>query len=226
MNRPEIKIAIATNINFFEKTLPVIISSLRANGIPDEMIYIFNGGYTEEAQTKFDGISYYQLTHNSYEYSPLIEIVEKEIQSEYWFLMHDTCKVGPRFKELLYANIPSDRPEKIALTYKPAMSMGLYRYDYLISIKDKILQIKNTDFSEEKMQWWKAWGVPNEDYFLWLHRPQPRLPIVPHQMQFIAYENWYGTDSIRRSEYFGGFDIYKSKSNWGQTSGGIMIRHI
>lgn len=159
----DIKIAIATNIDFYEKTLPIILGSMKDAEIPNEMIYVFNGGYREEKTEVIDGITYIQMAHNSYEYSPLIEITEKEMKADYWFLIHDTCKVGPRFKELLYTNIPADMPAKVALTYKPAMSMGLYRYDYLMVLKDKIQQIKNTDYSEERMQWWKAWGVPNED---------------------------------------------------------------
>ena len=158
-----------------------------------------------------------------HKYSPLIDIVENKIESEYWFLMHDTCKTGPNFKELLYANIDENLPIKVALTTKPAMSMGLYRYDYLLSVKDKLLSIKNEDYSESTLQEWKTWGVPNEDFILWMTEPLPSLPKTDHTMVFIGNENWYNTGSIRRSEHFPGFDIYKNKSNWGQTSPGNMV---
>ena len=118
-----IKIAIATNKNFYELSLPIVIPSLLEAGIEPKDIFVFNSGFDVFNMEIIDGITHYYLNHNSYEYSPLIEICDKEFQSEYWFLIHDTCKVGPRFKELLN-NIPENKPEKLSLKTSPAMSIG------------------------------------------------------------------------------------------------------
>lgn len=222
----EIKIAIATNIKFYEKTLPVILSSLEKAGIPNEMIYIFNSGFDQDYKYVMNGVNYLELSHCEFEYSPLLEIVEKQMHSDYWFLIHDTCTVGPNFKELLYSNLLPERPEKVALTWHPAMSIGLYSYNYLLSVKQSLFNIKNSDYSDESMKKWKNWGVPNEDFILWQHHPHPALPKVEHEMQHIGYANWYGTDTTRKVEYFGGFDIYKNKSNWGQSNGNGMITDL
>lgn len=212
----EIKIAVATNINFYKLSLPIIIESLLSSGIEKSQIYIFNAGFTEDKTEEIDGITHYYLSHNSYEYSALIEIVEKQLISEYWFLIHDTCKVGPKFKELLY-NIPDSKPEKLALKDSPAMSIGTYRYDYLLSLSDKLISIKNTDYSEGALQRWKRWGVPNEDFILWKSTPQPLIYNNNKNWNIVAYENWYGTNTTRRTEYYPSLDIYKNKSNWGQS---------
>lgn len=212
----EIKIAVATNINFYKLSLPIIIESLLRSGIEKSQIYIFNAGFTEDKTEEIDGITHYYLSHNSYEYSALIEIVEKRLISEYWFLIHDTCKVGPKFKELLY-NIPDSKPEKLALKDSPAMSIGTYRYDYLLTLSDKLLSIKNTDYSEGALQRWKRWGVPNEDFILWKSTPQPHIYNNNKNWNIVAYENWYGTNTTRRTEYYPSLDIYKNKSNWGQS---------
>jgi hypothetical protein len=217
-----IKIAIATNINFYKETLPIIIESLINSGIEKENINVFNAGFENEKFEVIDGINHYYLNHNSYEYSPLIEIVEKEIKSEYWFLIHDTCKVGPLFKELLY-NIPDSKPEKIALKSKPAMSIGSYRYDYLLTQKDKLLSIKNTNYSEESLMHWKRWGVPNEDFILWMSLPNPFIYNNKDEWKIVTNENWYKTNTIRRTEYYPSLDIYKNKSNWGQTGNNMVI---
>jgi hypothetical protein len=219
----QIKIAIATNIKFYEKTLPVILDSLKKSGISNDMIYIFNSGFNEDKENIVDGITYLQISHCEFEYSPLVEIVEKQISSDYWFLIHDTCTVGLNFKEKLYNNVLPEKPVKVALTKWPSMSVGLYSYDYLLSVKDSLLNIKNTDYSDESMKKWKFWGVSNEDFILWQHQPHPALPKYPHEMQEMGYANWYGTDTLRKVEYFGGFDVYKNKSNWGQSSGYNMI---
>ncbi|MDD5407048.1 MAG: hypothetical protein PHE73_08940 [Sulfurovaceae bacterium] len=261
---PRIKIAIATNKNFYLQTLPIVINSLQSNGIEDKDIFVFNAGFDEEESELIDNIQYYKLKQNSYEYSPLIHICEKELESDYWFLIHDTCKVGPKFKELLY-NIPKSNPGKIALRNKPSMSIGLYKYDYLLSLKDKLLSIKNTDFSEESMLKWKLWGVPNEDYILWMTPPVPLIYMtsriwriintmgwylfqanlyngvrrifssIGHRLfhtnkfdiddgcRVVDYINWYGTNTIRRTEYYKSLDLYKNKSNWGQTGNEMSI---
>lgn len=215
-----IKIAIATNKNFYELTLPVVIDSLLAVGIEKSDIHVFNAGFDEPRVDIVDDITHHFLNHNSYEYSPLIDIVENQIESEYWFLIHDTCKVGPDFKKLLY-NIPPDKPEKIALKHFPAMSIGTYKYSYLLSVRDKLLGIKNTDYSFDSMQNWKKWGVPNEDYILWQTLPQPQVyPGINGVSQYTVtdHENWYNTGTARRTEYYQPLDIYKNKSNWGQTT--------
>lgn len=220
----KIKIAISTNIKFYKISLPVLLKTLKECGINDKDIYVFNGGFNEEKIEIIDNIKYYFVRQNSYEYTPLIEIVEREIISDYWFLIHDTCKVGPEFNNLLYNNIPSYFPEKIAICNHPAMSIGLYKYDYLLSVKEKLIDIKNLDLSEESMIKWKIWGVPNEDYIMFKTYPEPL--VIKDERQNLGYDNWYKTSTTRIVEYYPSFDIYKNKSNWGQEIGEKMIREL
>jgi hypothetical protein len=217
-----IKIAVATNKNFFEKSLQIIIPSLLKAGINPIDIHIFNAGYDEYDNEIREGIVYHYLKHNSYEYSPLIEIVEREIESEYWFLIHDTCKVGLQFKKLLY-EIPNSKPVKMALRRKPAMSIGLYKYEYLLTVKEKLIGIKNTDYSKQSMMKWKLWGVPNEDYILLMQPPSPIIYNNDNSVSIVDYNNWFNTNTIRRTEYYPSLDIYKNKSNWGQTGNNMVI---
>jgi hypothetical protein len=219
-----IKIAIATNKNFSQLSLPVILKSLIDCQINLDDIIVFHAGYDEREEKIIDGIKNVFLNHNSFEYSPLIDICENNLESEYWFLIHDTCKVGPRFKELLY-NIPADKPEKLALKSKPAMSIGLYKYTYLKSVEQKIFTIKNIDYSHESIMKWKLWGVKNEDFILWMTEPNPKFYNNINEFSIVDNKNWYGTNTIRRTEYYPSLDIYKNKSNWGQT-GNNMVLHI
>lgn len=211
-----IKIAIATNCNFYKHSLPIITESLVNAGIDLHDIHIFNTGFDQYRYEQYSSMHMHYLDHNSYEYSPLITIVEKELKATYWFLIHDTCKVGSKFKELLY-NIPNNLPEKVALTTSPSMTIGTYRYDYLLSVKDRLLSIKNTDYSIESLMNWKKWGVPNEDYILWRTEPSPAIYGDAAHHQVIDNLNWFGTGTIRRTEYFSTLDLYKNKSNWGQS---------
>jgi hypothetical protein len=92
-----------------------------------------------------------------------------------------------------------------------------------LSIKDKLISIKNTDFSNESLMKWKLWGVPNEDYILWMTEPKPTIYNNKNEWSITDYENWYGTSTNRRTEYYSSLDIYKNKSNWGQTGNNMII---
>jgi hypothetical protein len=221
MTQHNIKFAIASTRNFEQQTIPLVVESLLATGIPPELIHVFSSGYWEYEYTKTIHYHYHKLEHNSFEYSPLITIVERELESEYWFLLHDTCKVGPNFKSIVYS-IPEHKPEKIALKCVPSMSIGSYRYDYLISdvVKAKLMSIKNTDYSEESLMKWKFWGVDAEDFILHKTTPEseyysPELPAFYREnFPVVDYHNWYNTNTTRRTEYFKSLDLYKNKSNW------------
>lgn len=224
----QIKIAVASNKNFKDKSLPILMPTLLNAGIERDNIHIFVGGYDEYRYEVHSEVHFHFLDHNSYEYSPLIEICERNLESEYWFLIHDTCKVGPTFKEKLY-NIPDTLPEKIAMRSKPCMSIGLYKYSYLLTVKDKLSAIKNKDYSDKSMSKWKDWGVWNEDYILFRTDPAPLIYPSKVPMEKKGINNWYDTDTTRIVEYYPGLDVYKNKANWGQTNGrgGIgMIRKL
>lgn len=213
-----IKFAIASHINYYHKTLPVLIPSLLSCGINENEIFVFVSGCSEEKQVLKDNITYYYINYNSFECSALIAIAEKEIVSEYWCLLHDTCKAGINFKKLVY-QIPSEKPDKIALRDPCSMSIGCYRYDYLISIKQTLQDIKKTDVTEEGAKLIKQWAVCNEDIILWKTGPTPAVyngGTGGYDWSVIDNLNWYNDGSERRTEYFPSLDLYKNKANWGQ----------
>jgi hypothetical protein len=88
----------------------------------------------------------------------------------------------------------------------------------LLSLKDKIMGIKNTNYSEQSMTYWKNWGVPNEDYIMWMTEPTPLIYNNNDKWVVIDNDNWFDTNTERRTEYFFSLDLYKNKSNWGQLS--------
>jgi hypothetical protein len=109
------------------------------------------------------------------------------------------------------------------------MSIGAYKYEYLLTVKDKLMGIRNTDLSVEALKQWKFWGVGAEDYILWQTEPQPAIyngNDKDGEWELIGYENWFGTDVIRRTEYYPSLDLYKNKSNWGQSTGLDMVINV
>ena len=216
-----IKIGVSSNIKFYKTSLPILLPSLIESGIHHDDIHVFIGGYDEYHKEINEGIHYHFVNHNSLDNTALIEICDKEIESEYWFIIHDTCKVGDNFKTLLY-NIPEDKPDKIALRNCPSMCIGTYSYKFLMSNKERIMSIKNTDYSIEGIKNVKLWAINNEDYLLWKTNPLPIVYNNIHNWEIKDYINWYGTDTIRRTEYYPSLDLYKNKSNWGQGDGTVL----
>ena len=213
----DIKICITSNKSFSQQTYPVLIPSLLNSGIHPSSIYFIEGGhYTRTIESK-DGINYIKTNHNSVEYTSLIDIVEYSMEAEYWFMLHDTCRVGPGFATLM-TNIPEEA-EKVALKTFPSMSIGAYKYTYLKKHMDRLMAIKNTDYSREAIQKWKQWGIYQEDFMLWCektthcHLYNEHLTL-PTQFQVINEPPWYVSTITRQIEYYPQLDIYKSKANW------------
>jgi hypothetical protein len=214
-----VRFCISTCQKFAPHTLPVIVPALLQSGVAKESILIVNGGWKASAETTDgQGVSMLLTPQNSFEYTPLIEIVEQGIESDYWFLLHDTCIPGALFHELALS-LPVEAPEKVALKTTPSMSIGIYRMDYLMHHKERLLAIKNMDSSAESLQAWKQWGVPNEDYMLWklgdapthLYHPDRH---GPDEWNYQGHSDVYGTGFARRIEYFPQLDLAKAKSNW------------
>jgi len=181
------------------------------------IFFFIEGGHLDRTVLIDKGVNYIKTNHNSVEYTSLIDIVEHKMESDYWVLLHDTCRVGDKFYELI-KNIPHNC-EKIALRDWPSMSIGTYRYTYLLRHIDRLMQIKNTKYDRNSIQRWKQWGIHNEDYMLWKETTTPCALYNSHlelKEKFLICNEprWYDTNINRRIEYYPQLDLYKNKANW------------
>ena len=219
----DIKICISTVKTHSEKTLPILIESLINAGINKNDIYIFEGGHLERNEELYQGIRYIKTNHNSFDYTSLIDIVEYEIKSDYWFLLHDTCKVGPLFKEL-FDNCVKNKlipknSDKMSLKYKPSMNIGFYKYSYLIKHKNLLLSFKGIDYSPNEILKLKQIHTAKEDYIFSLTDSPTDLFIgADNIIRGFGKSDVYNTGILRRIEYYSQLDLYKFKANWGQSS--------
>jgi hypothetical protein len=200
-----IKICITSHLSFSHQTYPIIIPSLTACGINASDIFFIEGGHTTRSVIVKDGVNYIQADHNSIEYTSLIDIAEHSMHADYWVMLHDTCRVGKNFSKLI-TNIP-DGADKVALKHWPSMSIGAYKYTYLKKHTDRLLQIKNTNYSRERIQYWKQWGIHNEDYMLWRESTTPCELYNPHlelreKFSVCNESPWYESSVPRRVEYY------------------------
>lgn len=191
---PEIKFVINTYINQNKYIYEKLVKSLIANNIDAKNIYLVIGG-CEEEKSEINLINYHYVKHNSYDHTGLIEIIDKNIISDYWFVLHDTCSVGPNFySKLMKKSFSEHNP----ILEEGWLNMGLFSQDFIDKNKKYILSLRNCD----KMQ-----AILSEKMY-------PRLGKSHYLNSRNDYDlqstfDVYG-DGIERSVvYFPEIDLYK-----------------
>ena len=137
INKDNTKFIISSHISSYKYALPKLIESLNRNYIPKENIVSVIGG----CESKFIKDNILFTDHNSYDHTGIIEIIESNLQSKYWFVLHDTCEAGPEFLNKL-SKYKITKPYT-ALTEMAWMNMGLFSNFYIQNNKDYILSLKN-----------------------------------------------------------------------------------
>jgi hypothetical protein len=200
----KIKFAISSHIGFYNYTYPILIPSLIEAGVPHEDIYFFIGGNENYSQQNKDNINIWNAPHNSIDFTGLISIIELGLESDYWFLLHDTCYVGPNFYKCIQEH--NHNKDTVSLSFDLSMNIGSYKQSYLSKRKNEILSFKNTD--DNSLQTYKQMLVKEEDVFL-----TKEDQYTTENRQHLGEEIFYNGVS-RIKEYFPKIDLYKLKSNW------------
>lgn len=209
----KIKIAISSTKGYADHTLRRLTDSLLYSGVCKRDILIVEGGYNKRFITKFNGIKHIKTNHNTFDWTALIDIVEYQIKSDFWFLIHDTCLVGPTFKKLLYNINTND--DKTSLNQQISRNIGTYKYEYLMKNKDFLMREKNTKYDNETLMRVKKRCIQREDALL--RRNGEYSVYNPHINKTITLTNLpplYNTSTPRLLEYFPQLDLYKSRANF------------
>jgi hypothetical protein len=213
-----INICISSNINYIENTYNVIIPSLLNSSTPAENIYIFVSGCSKEKNyINKDKITVYETKYSSFEFTPLIKIIEEQIYSKYWFLIHDTCEIqNPNFFKTI-SNFPyNDSPSVALFNNSWSCNMGAYEWKYLNDSSDKINQFKNLDTSPEKLKEIKNKIISHEDFLL----DKKYFFTQDLKSEFITTED----GNTKVIDYFNGIGIKKTKTTWGWAN--INIQYV
>jgi hypothetical protein len=202
----KISIAISSYKTFYEKSLKELIPSLIVSGVPKEDIFVFIGGYESyEILDNEYGVVMYKVPHNSFDFTALVSVVELSLDRDYWFSIHDTCKVGPTFYSRLI-KLSKPNPTTKFTELGRSMNMGIYSNEFLNKIKNKLIKYKNTS---DDLLVFKKKLVKEEDIFL---KGSKGLCKTPREIKNPA--DYYSNGIIRIVEYFPDLDFYKIKSNW------------
>lgn len=215
---PAIKVCISTIEKYAHKTIPDLLASLFEAGFSKEDIYVIEGGHQKSQKVEHE-VNYYQVDHNSFDLTALISVIDLDVQTNYWFLLHDTCSVGPMFKDLV-SNVPHTNPDVIVLRNFPSMNIGLYKKEYLEKKRSVLMTMRNDDYTAEGIQSAKKKAIEQEDILFKQPDIRDRVRVYnPWLMKLDGNYKISATDnhqyySDRIVEYFPQADLYKFKANF------------
>lgn len=138
-----ISIAITSHKSTYEKCAVPLVKSLLSSGIESNKINVFVGGYQIKSSL-LDLSRVYRTDHNSFDHTAIIEIIENNLESDYWFIMHDTCIAESNFKKA-HERYGYDF---ISITEAGWWNMGLYSWDFIIKNQNYYLCLKNCTKSQ------------------------------------------------------------------------------
>ncbi len=190
------KFIISSHVSSKDTALPKLIKSFENNGICKENIISVIGGYREDYST---GNNYF-VTHNSYDHTAIISIIENKLESKFWFVLHDTCELGPNFYNLL-SKFKIKHPYT-SITEMAWMNMGLFTKDFIEENKHYILSLKNCS-KERAILSERVYSRLGDYGWFGYQKDQQRIRNC---------KNVYNDDKKRDVLYFPFLDLYKFQS--------------
>lgn len=135
---------VASCLRFYERTMPVLLAQMFAEGIRPEQIKVVVNGCSRDSDSVIDGIQYAFSTHDAWEWTALYE-APLRWSFDYAFLMHDTNVIFPGFRRSV-----EGVNGHVAWDHLPASPMarcllGLYSHDFLTRLNDWLKSIDHID---------------------------------------------------------------------------------
>jgi len=121
---------VASCLRFYERTMPVLLEQMLAEGIPRDRIKVVVNGCEHDEDRTIDGIEHAFSTHDGWEWSALYE-APLRWRFGYAFLMHDTNVIFPGFRrsvEGFNRHLPWDHLPASPLA---RCLLGLYSHAFL-----------------------------------------------------------------------------------------------
>ena len=206
--------SISSHVRFAPFTLPVVLPSLRAAGIPPEHIFVCVCGARRERKVKTPLGTLAFRQHESKVYAAFIEALAWGSIADWWFMLMDTCKAGPRFAKLAEQ---IDESVDVMMSSKahwdptriPA-ELGAYRQSFLEKQREYIMGLTDIGLETEK-------GVPdyNEGKLCSLAHMRGLYGTGECQKDMTP-RDVYGAGTKRAEWYFPALDLWKYQSNWGK----------
>lgn len=193
----DLRICISTHASDMYRSIPVITNSLFRNGIHPDQIHITAGGFDTSQTMEINRVKIHCVTHNSYDHTALIDIVENNIPGWWWFVMHATSEAGPQFVDRILQK--GFDCEHVAVLEFGWLNMGLMSRSFIEKNANYILNLKNCSKMQailtEQMYWRMA---KTRDYY---NEVTPSI--------YAGHREVYQDGIQRQILYLDGCDLYK-----------------
>ena len=121
---------VASCLRFHERTVPVLVEQLLAEGIPPERIKVVVNGCDRDRDDILAGVDHAFSTHDGWEFSALYE-APLRWRFGYAFLMHDTNVVFPGFRRSVEAFNRHWAWDHLPASPLARCLLGLYSHSFL-----------------------------------------------------------------------------------------------
>jgi len=186
----------------------------------DENVFIvITGGYDKFKISKEMNIINIEINHNSIDFTGIISLIEilDDYTGEYreffnfdnFMYLHDTCKMGPNFLDIIN-DLKLIENESYSFEF-PSSNLGIYSTKFIMSIKDKILELKNISNEFSDLQHYKHLGVPMEDF---IFKKNSQHKFLNFETTISEPKDIYTHGIERIVIYYKHYDLYKYKANW------------
>jgi hypothetical protein len=200
---------------------------------PKENILIVSGQEDENSVDYIDGIKIVKVTYSGIHLTSAIYIqenVKEYLNINYWVLLPDTIKFGPKFFNLIF-NYYTQMKKNSQYTYpfispvvRPTMDMGIVHTKHIINTTNYLKKIKLTSINKENLLTLKKQLIYDENTILGLraicYQPSTKFNyLVDNQSPryFITNSNTEFQMTIQNSiqcVYLKNLDLYKYQQNF------------
>lgn len=122
---------VASCLKFYEKTVPLILEQMYAEGIEPNRIKVVVNGSEANREDNIGGVEYAFTTHNGWEWSALYE-APLRWRFEYCFLIHDTSVIFPGFRRSVESFNTHIHWDYLPASPLARCLLGLYSHDFLM----------------------------------------------------------------------------------------------
>lgn len=196
---PRIIYVIASCWGFYQKTLPILIPQLLAEGVRPEQIRVVVNGAPADKEKVQEGVTLHFTRHNGYETSAHWKAAAWD-DYDYAMVMHDTSEVKPGFRIRCEDINGHFQWDWLPLDYRGHCLMGMFRREFLQEIRP--MMEKMDGCSKHQAVLMEVGGI----LFSHAHRIFSTCAVIPGPKCEDHYEKGA---TLRESKFFQSFGIKK-----------------
>lgn len=213
-------IVINSCCQYYAKTVPILLETLKTAGVPDDHIYVVVGESDTDRSELIDGIKYIFRRYCNIDNNGLLWITQErpELQSEWIFYMHDTCYVHQEFWTKCCTIVKEVKPDTKCTMLQNNYSMGIGFYNLKWLYTDDVVtfmasKINYDPNNKSKIKWD---GDTEDTLFKYAKRTNQAWASLHNTCRTVENDkNIYGTCTKRIIEYWEIPGLYKVKANFG-----------